>query len=85
MQIILDPQGSLGNYIVLSRDLVRTMPQSLSFESAATLPYSSMFAWELLVSHGGLNANGKGNEGKRVFVWGGVRGMERILIQLAKQ
>ena len=47
-------QGSLANFLVLDRDFVRLLPASVSFEGGATLPYSGMVAWDMLVTCGGL-------------------------------
>ena len=47
-------QGSLANFLVLDRDFVRLLPSSVSFEGGATLPYSGMVAWDMLVTCGGL-------------------------------
>lgn len=69
--------------ITLSTNYVRPMPSSLSFEAAATLPYVSMVVWELLVKHGGVIP--EKSEGKRIFIWGGLRGTEKLAIQLAKK
>ena len=33
---------------------VRRLPDSLTFEGGATLPYSGMVVWDLLVTSGGL-------------------------------
>lgn len=76
-------QGSLGNLISLSTYYVRPMPSSLSFEAAATMPYVSMVVWELLVNNGGVVP--EKSEGKRIFIWGGLRGTEKLAIQLTKK
>ena len=72
----------MGNFLSIPGEYVRPMPTSLNFEAASTLPYAGMVAWQLLVASGGLEP-GK-CEGKRVFLWGGIRGVERLVIQLLK-
>ena len=47
-------QGSLSNYLVLDKEFVRKMPDELSFEGGATLPYVGMVCWDMLVTLGGL-------------------------------
>jgi len=74
-------QGSLSNYLVLEREYVRPLPTSLSFEAGATLPYCGMVVWDMLVSMGGLGPNQE-SKGKSVFIWGGVRALERLAVQL---
>ena len=77
---------------------MRPLPTSLSFEAGATLPYCGMVVWDMLVSMGGLGPNqeSKGylfmsfhqicityiSIGKSVFIWGGVRALERLAVQL---
>ena len=117
-------QGSLANFLVLDRDFVRLLPASVSFEGGATLPYSGMVAWDMLVTCGGLGPRTQSRglifpslnmnftrdgllikptdeEGfltsyilstsyqlklnvsdKTVFIWGGVRALERLSVQL---
>jgi len=74
-------QGSLSTLMVLDRQYVRPLPHSLSFEGGATLPYCGMLAWDMLVTAGGLGPEEK-SRGKEVFVWGGVRALERLAVQL---
>ena len=47
-------QGSLANFLVLDRDFVRPLPACVTFEGGATLPYSGMVSWDMLVTCGGL-------------------------------
>jgi len=74
-------QGSLSNYLVLEKEFVRKLPDELSFEGGATLPYVGMVCWDLLVSLGGLGPY-PSSRGKKVFIYGGVRALERLSIQL---
>lgn len=74
-------QGSLANFLVLDRDFVRLLPASVSFEGGATLPYSGMVAWDMLVTCGGLGPRTQSRD-KTVFIWGGVRALERLSVQL---
>jgi len=74
-------QGALTKYIVLDSQYVRPLPARLSFEGGATLPYTGMAAWNMLVTAGGLGP-GEGSCGQAVLVWGGVRALERLTVQL---
>jgi len=74
-------QGSLSNYLVLEKEYVRPLPPGLSFEAGATLPYCGMVVWDMLVSMGGLGPYPESKE-KSVFIWGGVRALERLAVQL---
>jgi len=74
-------QGSLSNYLVLDKEYVRPLPPGLSFEAGATLPYCGMVVWDMLVSMGGLGPAPE-TKGKSVFIWGGVRALERLAVQL---
>jgi NADPH:quinone reductase-like Zn-dependent oxidoreductase len=79
----------LGNYVVLPEEFVRKMPVSLDFEEAATLPYTLMCVWDILVTQGGLkpikNANASGaSGGNQVLICGGLRPQELLSLQLAK-
>jgi len=76
-------QGSLSSFLLLSSEYIRPLPKSLTFESGATLPYTGLVAWDLLVTSGGLGPN-ENSKGKRVFIWGGVRALERLSVQLCK-
>lgn len=74
-------QGSLSTFTVLDSSFIRLLPDSLTFEAGATLPYSGMVVWDLLVTSGGLGP-GPQSKGKTVFLWGGVRAVERLCVQL---
>lgn len=75
-------QGSMSHFVVLNQDLIKKLPETLTFESGATLPYCGMVAWDMLVTSGGLGPQSKG---KSVFIWGGVRALERLAIQLCHE
>ena len=73
-------QGSLAPWLVLDQRYVRRLPAGLSWEAAASLPWSGSQAWQLLGDLGGLQP---GEGAGRVLVWGGVRPLERLVVQLA--
>lgn len=72
----------MGNYVVLPEEYVRPMPKSLTFEDAASIPYTLMTAWEMLVTQGGIEPNNKNK--KKVLICGGLRPTEMVAVQLAK-
>jgi len=74
-------QGSLSTYSILSSEYVRPLPASLSFEGGATLPHAGLVAWDLLVTSAGLGPY-PASKDKHVFIWGGVRALERLCVQL---
>jgi len=74
-------QGSLSSYVVLDKEYVRPLPVGLSFEAGATLPYCGMVVWDMLVTMGDLGPM-PNTKGKSVFIWGGVRALERLAVQL---
>lgn len=61
-------QGSLANFLVLDRDFVRRLPASVSFEGGATLPYSGMVAWDMLVTCGGLGPSSESRGGYLIYI-----------------
>jgi len=76
-------QGSLSTYTILPSDYIRILPASLTFETGATLPHTGLMAWDLLVKSGGLGPY-PASVGKKVFIWGGVRAVERLCVQLCR-
>ena len=81
---VICQQGSLGNSIVLPIELLKTMPHSLTFEEAATLPYTLMYVWDILVTHGELIPYKKANNRTKLLICGGLRPTEMLALQLAK-
>ena len=60
-------QGSLANFLVLDADFVRPLPVSVSFEGGATLPYSGLVAWDLLVTLGALGPSTQSRGGMNLI------------------
>lgn len=77
-------QGSLSNYIVLPQEYVKLKPKSLSFEVAATIPYTLMTAFDVLVTLGKIRPQKSGNQGLKLLICGGLRPTELMTLQLAK-
>ena len=70
--------GGASEYMAISEDYVRKMPESLSFEEAAVLPMAAQTAWHGLVELAGVKA------GDRVLVHAGAGGVGSMAIQVAK-
>ena len=81
---VICQQGSLGNAIVLPIELLKTKPHSLSFEEAATIPYTLMHVWDILVTQGELIPYKKANTRTKVLICGGLRPTEMLALQLSK-
>jgi len=77
-------QGSLASFLVLDQSHVRPLPPSLTYEAGATLPYVGMVCWDLLVTMANLGPR-PASKGASVFIWGGVRALERLCVQLCKE
>ncbi len=69
--------------MVLPEEYVRIMPHSLSYQTAATIPYTLITTWDLLVGQAGLKPH-RIND-LHVLVCGGLWPLEMLSVQLAKQ
>ena len=59
------------------------MPHSLTFEEAATVPYTLMYVWDILVTQGELIPYKKANHRTKLLICGGLRPTEMLALQLA--
>ena len=75
--------GSNAEFQLVDERLTGKKPSSLDFSEAASLPLTSITAWEILFDSFGLE-EGEGT-GESILVIGGAGGVGSILIQLAKQ
>lgn len=71
-------EGALAEFVVAPAAYVAYKPKSLSYEQAATVPISSLTAWQGLVTHGHLRA------GERVLIHGAAGGVGIFAVQFAK-
>lgn len=71
--------GAYAEYVVVRRDSVVRMPDSLSFAEAAAVPTPALAAWTGLFDDGALR------RGQTVLVHGGAGAVGTYAIQLAKQ
>lgn len=70
--------GTYAEYTVASIDSIARIPQSISFEEAATIPGGAATAWQALIHDGELTA------GKRVLIHGAAGGVGLFAVQFAK-
>ena len=71
------PHGALADYMPCDARLLATMPETLSFRQAATLPLVTLTAWEGLIDKATIEP------GTEVLVHGATGGVGHIGIQLA--
>lgn len=74
--------GSNAQFQLVDERIVGHKPGTLDFAQAATLPLTSITAWELLFHRMRLDADG-GDAGKSLLIIGGAGGVGSIAIQLA--
>ena len=81
--------GSNAQWQCVDERIVGPMPESLSWAEAASLPLTSITAWELLFDRLGVPVGGEGRGGEtargRLLVVGAAGGVGSILVQLASQ
>lgn len=75
--------GTNSELHLVDERIVGKKPESLSFAESASLPLTSITAWEILFDSFAI-AEG-GGQGESILVIGGAGGVGSILIQLAKQ
>jgi NADPH:quinone reductase-like Zn-dependent oxidoreductase len=69
--------GMLAEYVALDEDGLVRIPETLTFEEAATLPCAALTAWHALVTKGGLTAG-------ETLVTQGTGGVSVFALQFAK-
>tara|TARA_R110002110_G_scaffold205066_1_gene416735 strand:- start:135807 stop:136760 length:954 start_codon:yes stop_codon:yes gene_type:complete len=70
--------GGAAEYMGITDDYVRKIPDGMSFEEAAVLPMAAQTAWHGLVTQGNVKA------GDRVLIQAGAGGVGSVAIQVAK-
>ncbi|KKQ02249.1 MAG: Quinone oxidoreductase-like protein [Parcubacteria group bacterium GW2011_GWA2_36_24] len=71
-------QGACAEYVITKEKFIAHKPTNLSFEESATIPLSSLTAWQGLFKHLDLKS------GQKVFITAGTGGVGLFAIQLAK-
>jgi len=70
--------GALSDYLVIDENVISKAPSNLPIEEAASLPLTSITAWEALVDRGNMK------KGDHILIHGGTGGVGHIAIQVAK-
>lgn len=70
--------GSYAEYVRVPEEGLIPLPQSISFEEAATLPVAGLTAYHALVTVGQLKKD------ETVLIWGGSGGLGTFAVQIAK-
>lgn len=78
MEIDPSRSGAYAEYIILKENEISHMPQSSTFEEAASVPLAGLTAWQALFEHGELE------RGQKVLIQAGAGGVGHFAIQIAK-
>ncbi len=70
--------GGCAEYMGITDDYVRKIPEGMRFEEAAVIPMAAQTAWHGLVELGGVKS------GDRVLIQAGAGGVGAMAIQIAK-
>ncbi|GAA3012080.1 zinc-binding alcohol dehydrogenase family protein [Tetragenococcus solitarius] len=77
-------QGANSQFHLVDERIVGKKPNSLDFASAASLPLTSLTAYEALFEHLTVSHNKSSNVGKKILIINGAGGVGSVAIQLAK-
>src|SRR5690606_2610420 len=69
--------GTLAEYVVVPEANVRTIPDSISFTTAAAFPLATLTAWRMLTTRA------KVSSGEQVLIWGIGGGVALASLQIA--
>jgi len=70
--------GTYAQYIVIPEQQVAPMPQTMTFQEAASVPLAALTAWQCLFDSGGLQKD------QTILIHAGAGGVGGFAIQLAK-
>ncbi len=85
MQVMLGEGGTFAEYQAVQATLVAKKPDGLTDSQSASLPLTSLTAWEILYERFGLSKKAKlAPQTKHLLILGGAGGVGSMLIQLAK-
>lgn len=77
-------QGANSEFHLVDERIVGKKPSTLDFAATASLPLTSLTAYEALFEHLGLTQNKSENVGKKLLIVNGAGGVGSVAIQLAK-
>jgi NADPH:quinone reductase-like Zn-dependent oxidoreductase len=71
--------GTMADYVVVPAANVRTIPESISFETAAAFPLATLTAWRMIVTRARVQPR------DHVLIWGIGGGVALASLQIAKR
>lgn len=77
--------GSFAEYTVVDERIVGRKPANLSFSQAASVPLTTLTAFEALLEHLTIPRNPETNAGKSILISGGAGGVATVAIEIAKK
>lgn len=80
---VLDRQGSNAELLLVDERIVGRKPSTIDHAAAASLPLTSLTAWEMLFDR--LQLPIGGGSGEAILVIGGAGGVPSMALQLARQ
>ncbi|WP_248924074.1 zinc-binding alcohol dehydrogenase family protein [Paenibacillus hamazuiensis] len=80
----VDRPGSNSEYQLVDERIVGRKPASLSYAQAASMPLTTLTAWEALHHRLGISRNEQENQGQSILIIGAAGGVGSVATQLAK-
>lgn len=77
--------GSFAEYTVVDERIVGRKPANLSFREAASVPLTTLTAFEALLEHLHIPRNPETNAAKTILISGGAGGVASVAIEIAKK
>lgn len=75
--------GCNSEYCLVDERITGIKPKSLTFEEAASVPLTSLTAWEGMIENMKISPS-KDNSEKSILILGGAGGVGSVAIQIAK-
>lgn len=76
-------QGSYSEFQLVDERIVGRKPEKLDFPEAASLPLTTITAWESLFERMGISMKSEDNRNKSILIIGAAGGVGSIAVQLA--
>ncbi|RLN21313.1 hypothetical protein BBJ28_00023776 [Nothophytophthora sp. Chile5] len=70
--------GTFAEYVAIEEQFVALKPENVTFEEAASVPYTALTSYQALFEHASLK------EGERVLILGGSTATGSVAVQLAR-
>lgn len=75
--------GAFAEYVLVDERIVGPKPQALSWSQAASVPLTSLTAWEAMIDQLKISLNKEDNEGKTILITGGAGGVASAAVDIA--